>query len=59
LKQYVRLIVGAAPSLPFIVGASLLLYGSGAGLYWIAAGVIISLVAGVWHAWVLLVEILW
>jgi hypothetical protein len=50
--------VGVASSLPFLVAGILLLYGSEAGLYWIAAGIIISLAAGVWHAWVLLVEIL-
>ncbi len=58
VKQYARATVGAAASLPFIVAGTLLLNGSDAGLYWIAAGIIISLVAGVWHAWVLLVEIL-
>lgn len=43
---------------PMLVGAMLLLEGSSAGLYWAAAGVITSLVAGVVGAWVLLVEIL-
>lgn len=57
-KQYLRAIVGAAASLPFIIAGGLLIYGAAAGLYWIAAGVIISLAAGVWNAWVLLVEIL-
>jgi modulator of FtsH protease len=57
-KQYARAVVGVAVSLPFIVAGGLLLHGSDAGVYWIAAGVIISLVGGVWHAWVLLVEIL-
>jgi hypothetical protein len=57
-KQCARAGVGVASSLPFIIAGALLLYGSDAGLYWIAAGVIISLMACVWHAWVLLVEIL-
>jgi hypothetical protein len=56
--QYERLIAGAATSLPSVIGGALLLSGSGAGLYWIAAGVIVSLAAGVWNAWILLVEIL-
>jgi hypothetical protein len=57
-KQCARAGVSVASSLPFLVAGILLLYGSEGGLYWIAAGIIISLAAGVWHAWVLLVEIL-
>ena len=57
-KRSLRMVVGAAVSLPVIVGGALLMAGSDAGLYWIAAGVILSLVAGVYGAWVLLVEIL-
>ena len=57
-KRSLRMIVSAAVSLPVIVGGALLMTGSGAGLYWIAAGVILSLVAGVYGAWILLVEIL-
>jgi hypothetical protein len=52
------MIVSAAVSLPLIAGGILLMAGSGAGVYWIAAGVILSLVAGIYGAWVLLVEIL-
>ena len=57
-RRYLRVLVGAAASLPFVVAGALLVLGSGAGFYWVAAGVIISLVAGVFDAWVLLVEIL-
>jgi hypothetical protein len=57
-KQYARAAVSIAANLPFMIAGTLLLYGSDAGLYWIATGIIISLVAGVWHAWVLLIEIL-
>jgi hypothetical protein len=57
-RRSLRMIVSATVSLPLIVGGILLMSGSGAGLYWIAAGVILSLVAGVYGAWVLLVEIL-
>ncbi len=41
-----------------VVAGLLLLCGSSTGLYWIAAGVILSLIGGVFNAWVLLVEIL-
>jgi hypothetical protein len=57
-KRWARSIMSLAASLPFIVAGALLVLGSAAGLYWAAAGVIISLVAGVYNAWVLLVEIL-
>jgi hypothetical protein len=57
-KKYVRVVVSAAATMPIIVAGILLMLGSGTALYWAAAGVIVSLVAGVWNAWVLLVEIL-
>jgi modulator of FtsH protease len=43
---------------PFCVSGILLLRGSSAGFYWLAPGCAFSLVAGVFSAWVLLVEIL-
>jgi hypothetical protein len=58
LKQIERLLAGVVASLPFVIGGTALICGSAAGLYWIAAGVIVSLVVSVWNAWVLLIEIL-
>lgn len=49
--------VGAAAALA-LAGGALLWAGAEAGLYWIAAGVLMTLVAGVMNTWVLLVEIL-
>ena len=43
--------------LPIAIGGALLVTGTSAGLYWIAAGVLLSLAAGVGTSWVLLVEI--
>ncbi|MGS0688103.1 hypothetical protein ACVBEQ_23595 [Nakamurella sp. GG22] len=43
---------------PFVVGAIMLLTGSDAGLYWVAAGALLVFVGSVANAWVLLVEIL-
>jgi len=57
-KKFIRLIVGWAASLPYVAGGSCLILGLDGGLHWVAAGVIVSLVAGVWNAWILLVEIL-
>ncbi|GAA2016588.1 hypothetical protein JL107_10045 [Nakamurella flavida] len=43
---------------PFAVGSILLISGTGAGLGWIAAGVLLVFIGSVTNAWVLLVEIL-
>jgi hypothetical protein len=58
-RQYIRLVVNMAASLPFVVaGVLLLTSGAGEGLHWLAAGIILALVSAVWNAWVLLIEIL-
>ncbi len=45
-------------SLPFVIGGALLIGGARTGLYWIAAGDVLSLIAIVLSAWVLMIEIL-
>jgi hypothetical protein len=47
-----------AQTLPFVAAGALLALGFPSGLYWIVPGVIVSLLAGVMNAWVLLVEIM-
>jgi hypothetical protein len=42
---------------PFVIGGIMMLFGEVKGLYWVAAGVIISFVKAMLDAWVLLVEI--
>jgi hypothetical protein len=56
-KKYLHAAVSTAVTLPLIVGGALLLLGFSGGFYWAAAGVLISLAAGVWSAWILLIEI--
>jgi modulator of FtsH protease len=56
--SFTRALLSSAPSIPIVVAGALLMLGWGGGLYWIAAGVILSLVAGILTAWVLLIEIL-
>jgi hypothetical protein len=56
--RLLRLAVSLAASAPFIAAGLIVAGGSPGGFYWAAAGVIISLVAGVWNTWILLVEIL-
>jgi hypothetical protein len=53
-----RLLVALATTAPIIVGGLMIAGGSPEGLYWIAAGVLLSLAAGVLNTWVLLIEIL-
>jgi modulator of FtsH protease len=53
-----RIIQTQFANVPFFISGILLLGGSPAGLYWLAPGLIFSLIAGVASAWVLLVEIL-
>jgi len=45
-------------TLPAIIGSVLLTRGSPVGQYWIAAGLLLTLVFALYNAWVLLVEIL-
>lgn len=53
-----RIVQTQFASVPFCVSGILLLRGSPEAMYWLAAGSIFSLGAGVASAWVLLVEIL-
>lgn len=53
-----RLIVALCAGLPVLIGGGYLVANTGAGLYWVAAGVMVTLAATVLNAWVLLVEIL-
>jgi modulator of FtsH protease len=53
-----RHLIGLCSSVPVLVGGIYLLNGAAAGTYWLAAGVLATLAATVWSAWVLLVEIL-
>jgi modulator of FtsH protease len=43
--------------IPYVIGGLILLGGSLAGLYWVAAAIILSFAKAVLDAWVLLVEI--
>jgi hypothetical protein len=60
-RQYVgfvvRFAVNQLPPLPFVVSGVLLIAGRSTGVYWIVPGVLLSFAAGVFGAWVLLVEI--
>lgn len=53
-----RHLIGLCAGMPVLMGGIYLLAGATGGLYWLAAGVLATLAATVWNAWVLLVEIL-
>jgi hypothetical protein len=45
-------------TVPYLIGAVLLMAGADSGIYWVFAGMIGAIIAAVMNAWVLLVEIL-
>jgi|HubBroStandDraft_6_1064221.scaffolds.fasta_scaffold08208_4 hypothetical protein len=53
-----RIIQTQLSNIPFVIAGVLLLIGSPEAMYWLAPGCILSLIAGIMGAWVLLVEIL-
>jgi hypothetical protein len=53
-----RHLTALCASMPVLIGGGYLVAGDIHGFYWVAAGVLATLVATVWSAWVLLVEIL-
>ena len=52
-----RFLVNQIPPLPFVVAGALLIASRSAGVYWIVPGTLLSFAAGIFGAWVLLVEI--
>jgi modulator of FtsH protease len=52
-----RFAVNQLPPLSFVIGGALLVAGRSAGVYWIVPGILLSFAAGIFGAWVLLVEI--
>jgi len=57
-EQFTRAATNEGFNLTFVIGGALLIVGASAGLYWIAAGDILCIIAIVLSAWVLMVEIL-
>jgi hypothetical protein len=61
-NQYKRLylsnvVFNQVATLPYLIGAAVLLAAGNTGMYWIAYAIILSFIKGVVDAWVLLVEI--
>jgi hypothetical protein len=55
---FIRYVLIAGGTLPFVIGAASILAETGGGLYWTVGGIVFAIVGGVLNAWVLLVEIL-
>lgn len=53
-----RIMFGLLTSVPVCVAGISLLVQAGGGLYWLVPAILFSFIAGVFHAWVLLIEIL-
>jgi modulator of FtsH protease len=60
-RQYsnfvLRVLMNQVPPLPFMVAGGLLIAGRTQSIYWIVPGVLLSFAAGIFGAWVLLIEI--
>ena len=56
-QRRVRVVVGQLASLPALVAGVSLLVHAGGGLYWMFAGITLSVLAAASNAWVLLIEI--
>ena len=57
-ERVARAVTSVGFSLPFVVGGALLVAGAPTGLFWIAAGDVLCIIAVVLSAWVLMIEIL-
>ncbi len=57
-RTVIRTVTNGAPGGALLIASILLILGHPSGLYWVAAGAILSLISGVLIAWVLLIEIL-
>jgi hypothetical protein len=57
-ERVARAVTNEGFNLAFVIGGALLFIGARTGLYWIAAGDVLSLIAIVLSAWVLMIEIL-
>jgi hypothetical protein len=57
-ERVIRAVMSVGFGLAFVIGGALIVAGARAGLYWIAAGDVACLIAVVYSAWVLMIEIL-
>jgi len=58
VERLARAATSVGYSFAFVIGGALIMESARAGLYWIAAGIVACVIAVVFNAWVLMVEIL-
>ncbi len=58
VERVARAATSVGYSFAFVIGGALIVEGVRAGLYWIAAGIVACVLAVVFNAWVLMIEIL-
>jgi hypothetical protein len=56
-KSTARILANQLPPLPFVLAGVLLFAGRPTGIYWVVPGTLLSFAAGIFGAWVLLIEI--
>ena len=56
-KSTARILTNQLPPLPLVIAGTLLAAGHPTALYWIVPGMLLSFAAGIFGAWVLLIEI--
>ncbi|MEO8908045.1 MAG: hypothetical protein ABI310_08215 [Microbacteriaceae bacterium] len=57
MENTYKILFGILQIVPFLVGAVFCMAGNGAGVYWLAAGMLLAIVYAMVNAWVLLVEV--
>jgi len=56
-KSAARILTNQLPPLPFVISGVLLAAGHSTATYWVVPGTLLSFAAGIFGAWVLLIEI--
>jgi hypothetical protein len=56
-RSIARVLANQLPPLPFVAAGVLLFLGYSKGMYWTVPGVLLSFTAGLFGAWILLIEI--
>jgi hypothetical protein len=56
-RSALRLLMNQLPSPSFVIAGGLLFAGHPRGIYWVVPGTLLSFVAGLYGAWILLIEI--
>jgi|SRR5580658_4035150 hypothetical protein len=56
-RSALRALMNQLPPMPFMIGGALIFQGQAKGVYWLVPGTLLSFAAGLFGAWILLIEI--